>query len=267
MVGLVFVVIAALTQLYMAYMGVRLTIRPPLEKNKRRHEIGFIAVGLLGVASLVIGAHDSNEEQAKLQNSIDELKKGQQQTNTNVTEANSGIAIIQHKIDTVEPISKGTPSPAKKGFPGAHLRIFKFEVLPPSLGNPVYLNVNFENIGLSDAEVQGYSLVGWIPNDGNVDKQIETENTLSRQLPDVVKKGGSVSHNITSNSKVFVTDPGPIVASADELAKVQNGKYLFFFVGTLIYKDARGSHETRYCVYSNGNPNLSFLCRGHNEEL
>src|SRR5260221_4484409 len=246
MVSLILVVIAGLTQFYTAYMGLRVTIRPPLEKNKRRHEIGFILIGLLGVVSVAIGAYDSDREQTKLQNSIDELKKAQQQTNTSVTEANTGIAVIQHKIDTVEPISKGIPPPTKKGVPGAHLHIFKFEVLPASVGSPFYLNVNFENIGQSDAEVQGYSLVGTIPNDGNVDKQIETEEALSRQLPELVKKGGSVPHNIAPNSKVFVSDPGPTVASADELTQVLTGKYLFFFVGTLIYKDARGSHQTKY---------------------
>src|SRR5258708_3021208 len=179
MVGLILVVIAALTQFYTAYMGWRVTIRPPSEKNKRWHEIGFIVVGLLGVVSVAIGAYNSDREQTRLQGSIEELKKGQQQTNTSVTEANTGIAVIQHKIDTVETISKGTPSSTKKGVSGAHLYIFKFEVLPASVGSPFYLNVNFENTGQSDAEVQGYSLVGTIPNDGNVEKQIETQETFS----------------------------------------------------------------------------------------
>lgn len=189
----------------------------------------FIILGIGEGIAIFEADADHKTEIERLQGSIEDLKKNQQQTSVSVTQANSGIAIIQHQIETVQPIPKGPSVPTKGSR--ALLHIVNFEVLPAAVGKPIYLNVNFENIGQSKAEMQAYSLVGTIPNDGNVDKEIQTEEGLSSQLPEVVKKGGSVPHEIASNSKAFFTVSGPVVASSDELTQVLNAKIFFLLRG------------------------------------
>lgn len=224
-----------------------------------------IALGIVGVISGHLQRADSDKQQAELRNRIGELEKRQHETNEGVTQANAGIAVIQHTMDEVKPIPGNPSHTAQIPSQRARLHIFKTEILTPGVGKPIYLNVFFENTGTLTADMQGYQIVGYVPNTGDVQKEIQAEDDLAKQLPAVIKKGGSISHNILPGQKVWSTDTGPLVASEDQLKEVTSAKYIFFFIGVLMYRDTHGQHETRYCVFNNGSQ-LIFQCRKHNAE-
>ncbi len=99
MLALVLATLSALAQLFTAWMGWRVTVKPPDEKEKRRHKIVFVVVGLIGVCFLSFGAFFAAKDQKKLEIDLSDLKKAQQNVDAGITQANAGIAIIKQKVD------------------------------------------------------------------------------------------------------------------------------------------------------------------------
>lgn len=269
MFALVLATLSAVAQLFTAWMGWRVTISPPDEKDKRRHQIIFVIVGLMGVSFLSFGAFFAAKDQKKLQIDLSDLKKAQQNVDAGITRANAGIAIIKQKVDTP---TVSTDSLNKSSLPRerverrSRLHISRFELVPPAAGKPIYLNVNFQNTGPVDAEMKAYSLVTLVVTSGDVSQQIKIEDSLFESIVDVVKNGGSVSHAIPrGSSELYFTDAGPVL-SREDVESFLSGRYTAYFVGKIIYDDAAGSHETTYCVYTFGYPNAIHLCRKHNQE-
>src|SRR5712692_1106452 len=135
MLALFLATLSALAQLFTAWMGWRVTIRPPEEKDKRRHEIVFVIVGLIGVCFLSFGAYFAAKDQKKLEIDLSDLKKAQQDVDAGINQANAGIAIIKQKVDT--PTLNGDSlkkpsSPRARLERRSRLHISKFEVVPPA---------------------------------------------------------------------------------------------------------------------------------------
>ena len=269
MLALSLATLSALAQLFTAWMGWRVTIRPPGEKDKRKHEIVFVIVGLIGVCFLSFGAYFAAQDQKKLEIDLSDLKKAQQNVDAGITQANAGIAIIKQKVDTP---TLNANSLNKSSLPHttlerrSRLHISKFELVPPAAGKPIYLNVNFQNTGLVDAEMKAYSLVTLVVTSSDVSQQIKIEDSLFESLADVVKNDGSVPHAISpGSSELYFTDAGPVL-SREDVESFVSGRYAAYFVGKIIYADPAGSRETTYCVYISGYPNALHLCRKHNQE-
>jgi hypothetical protein len=269
MLALVLATLSALAQLFTAWMGWRVTIRPPVEKDRRKHEVVFVLVGLIGVCFLSFGAYFAAKDQKKLEIDLSDLKKAQQSVDAGITQANAGIAIIKQKVDTptVNPNSLNKPSPPEAKIERrSRLHISKFELVPPSAEKPIYLNVYFLNSGQVDAEMTAYSLVTLVATTGDISQQIKIEDSLFGSLGEVVKKGGSVPHAISpGGSEVYFTDAGPVL-SLEDVKNFVSGRYTAYFVGEIIYVDGAGSRETTYCVYISGYPSATHLCRRHNQE-
>src|SRR5260370_28272214 len=98
MLALALATLSALAQLFTAWMGWRVTVRPPDEKEKRRHKIVFVVVGLIGVCFLSFGAFFAAKDQKKLEIDLSDLKKAQQNVDAGITQANAGIAIIKQRL-------------------------------------------------------------------------------------------------------------------------------------------------------------------------
>lgn len=250
--GIVLIAVAAFAQLCTSYLGWRVTARPPRESNKKWHELAFITIGMTGVILAVAGAYYSDKERSILRRDIDYLKSGQQETN-------SGISIIQR---TIEHSISRRPTVADR----SRLHISKFQVAPFIPGRPLRLDVFFENTGNASATTERYSVTGLIPMTTDLHSETaKAETTFLKSLDEITNAGGHPSQMFPPMQSGFFSDYGDTLTE-QQCLDIQAGKYLMIFAGKVIYRDKSGSHETSYCIFNKGNPEVKFVCSKNNDE-
>jgi len=121
MFDIVLAVLLALATAAMAYMGVHLTLRPPMERNKRLWRGSFVIVGVLSVMLIAIQAYRTHEATEGLQTQLNAIQHN--------TEHPASITVTPPSVHVSPPqvIVKSSPPPLAK-------LQFSFPPLQPSEG-------------------------------------------------------------------------------------------------------------------------------------
>lgn len=191
------------------------------------------------------------KERASLQNDINSLKSGQQETNT-------GILVIREQLGS---ISSGSPARDR-----SRLHISKFQVAPFVPGQRLRLDIFFENTGALSAATERYSVTGLVPITADLQSETATtEGAFLKSLDEAANSGAHSSTMIPPMHSGFFSDYGDILTE-QQCLDLRAGKYLIIFAGKLTYQDKTGSHETTYCLFNKGNPEIKFVCSKNNDE-
>jgi len=223
-------VLVALTQFATAYLGWRVTLNPPVDRQKSRYEAAFVACGLLGIVLIALGTVRAISGSAALQQDISDLKKAQGKASTDIGK-----------------IEKNTEQPPVVNIPGpynhSHLHFMDpFAVsgkplpLPFNNGEIRHINAGWENVGeypIRSIRTEAV-LVVTKPDDRNK----VFEETIKTLKPSV-KGGTMLPHTLGAYYSFDV--PQMSDAQVDSL---NSGKLDLCMIGRSFWEDDTGKYET-----------------------
>jgi hypothetical protein len=171
------------------------------------------------------------------------------------------LALIWGGMVVLGVLALANPQPAKR----AHIRIDNFEFLKVVARKQMGINLFFRNDGDVEAiEERSYAAVARTTDIGTDPADArKVEDYLWNQFTSSPKQRAT-PHNLPPHSMgMWATFYGDALDEW-QVSQLKQGKFVIWFMGTVVYRDTLGERTTQFCSYYKGNPKVVFACEHHN---